>query len=139
MKKPTIVEKKVGGDKNGGTRQVNLVKSKRYYPTAVGRSRRVVKRNNVTSKTKLRGSLVPGTICILVAGRHAGRRVVFLKQLKSGLLLVTGKLKFTINVARNKWKRNDYHYYFVFRSIQDQLRSNSSRQSAICHRNIDQD
>jgi len=91
-KKPTVVVKKVGGEKNGGTRKVQLVKSKRYYPTAVGRQRKVVKRN-IISKHKLRGSLVPGTICILVAGRHAGRRVVFLKQLKSGLLLVTGPFK----------------------------------------------
>ncbi|XP_021953924.1 60S ribosomal protein L6 [Folsomia candida] len=93
VKKPTIVEKKVGGEKNGGTRKVNLVKSKRYYPTATGFKRQKVTRNNVVSKKKLRGSLVPGTICILVAGRHAGRRVVLLKQLKSGLLLVTGPFK----------------------------------------------
>jgi large subunit ribosomal protein L6e len=92
-----FVTKPVGGGKNGKERKIATTKAARFLDV----SPRAVKERRNPKKAQLRKSITPGTILIILAGRHRGKRVVFLKQLeKSGLLLVTGPLKLNATPLR---------------------------------------
>merc|ERR1711937_520397 len=64
----------------------------KYYPAEDTHGK--LRNNKANNKqTKLKASLVPGAVVILLAGRFKGKRAVFLKQLDSGLCLITGPFK----------------------------------------------
>merc|ERR1719479_513836 len=89
-KKPAFVEKQIGGAKNGGTRMVRVKKLKNDYPTIDKAPKGTSKNFFSKHKRSLRSTLAPGAVAILLAGVHKGKRVVVLKQLDSGLVLITG-------------------------------------------------
>ncbi|WVW85569.1 hypothetical protein I302_107607 [Kwoniella bestiolae CBS 10118] len=88
---PAHTEKTVGGKGNGEKRLVPTNKASKYYPAEDVKKPKVSRKT--VGKTALRASITPGTVLILLAGRFAGKRVVYLKQLDSGLLLVSGPFK----------------------------------------------
>ncbi|KAI9840131.1 MAG: hypothetical protein M1837_001892 [Sclerophora amabilis] len=66
-------------------------KANKWYPTEDEYQPKKVRKS--IRPTTLRPSLQPGTILILLAGRFRGKRVVLLKHLSQGVLLVTGPFK----------------------------------------------
>ena len=77
--------------KGGQKRVVPANKASRFYPAEdvpqPKKSRKAAKAASV------RSSITPGTVLILLAGRFRGKRVVCVKTLESGLLLVSGPYK----------------------------------------------
>jgi len=92
-KTAVFVEKKVGGAKNGGTRMVRVKKLANTLPTVDPEAPGTSKNFFSGHVRKLRASLTPGTVAIVLAGVHKGKRVIVLKQLGTGLVLITGPHK----------------------------------------------
>lgn len=100
VEKPKVaitVVKKIGGAKNGGERIVRLKKNKANYPTKAKVTKRATRGYCKKHTRYTRKNLTPGRVLILLAGRHQGKRVVLLKVLPSGLLLVNGP--FSLNTC----------------------------------------
>merc|ERR1711894_542701 len=92
-KTPIFVEKKVGGAKNGGTRMVRVKKLANDYPTVDAAPKGTSVNFFSKHKRSVRSSLSAGVVAIVLAGVHKGKRVIVLKSLDTGLLLVTGPFK----------------------------------------------
>merc|ERR1711902_336395 len=78
---------------NGGKRMVRVKRLRNDVPTMDAAAKGTSKNFFSKHKRSLRSTLQPGTVAIVLAGAHKGKRVVVLKQLASGLVLVTGPMK----------------------------------------------
>ncbi|KAK4694407.1 large subunit ribosomal protein L6e, partial [Lecanoromycetidae sp. Uapishka_2] len=66
-------------------------KAKKFYPAEDEAKPRKVRKS--IHDARPRKTLQPGTVLILLAGRFRGKRVILLKHLPQGVLLVTGPFK----------------------------------------------
>jgi len=82
--------KRVGGKAKAAPKKAaaKVGETSRYYDAEDNAT--PIHRRFTPKTAKLRKSLTPGTVCIILSGKFRGVRCVFLKQLESGLLLVTG-------------------------------------------------
>ena len=92
MAKGDLAKRKESRKKNAEENK-GLKLKKNWYPVSDLKGH-FVRKCKVPKKTHISAELVPGQVVILLSGRFRGRRVVFLKKLESGLLLVTGPYKY---------------------------------------------
>ena len=93
MAKGDLLAKRKESRKKNAEENKGLKLKKNWYPVSDLKGH-FVRKCKVPKKTHISAELVPGQVVILLSGRFRGRRVVFLKKLDSGLLLVTGPYKY---------------------------------------------
>ena len=93
MEKGNLLAKRKESRKKNAEENKGLKFKKNWYPVSnlKGHFKRACK---IPKKTHISAELVPGQVVIILSGRFRGRRVVFLKKLETGLLLVTGPYKY---------------------------------------------
>jgi large subunit ribosomal protein L6e len=93
MEKGNLLTKRKDARKKNAEENKGLKFKKNWYPVSnlKGHFKRACK---IPKKTHISAELVPGQVVIILSGRFRGRRVVFLKKLETGLLLVTGPYKY---------------------------------------------
>ena len=93
MAKGDLLAKRKESRKKNAEENKGLKLKKNWYPVSDLKTH-FKRKCKIPKKTHISAELVPGQVLILLSGRFRGRRVVFLKKLESGLLLVTGPYKY---------------------------------------------
>ena len=93
MAKGDLLAKRKESRKKNAEENKGLKLKKNWYPVSDLKSH-FKRKCKIPKKTHISAELVPGQVVIILSGRFRGRRVVFLKKLESGLLLVTGPYKY---------------------------------------------
>ena len=87
------------GPQASAEKKVEAVAKQSKWYTADDVKRPIASRKANHRATKLRSNITPGTVLIMLAGQFRGKRCIFLKQLDSGLLLVTGNSFSTLSIS----------------------------------------
>ena len=91
--KEDLLKSRKDSRKKNAESNKELKSRKNWYPVTTTKQH-FIRKSKEKPQSKLRKDLEEGQIVILLSGRFRGKRVVYLKRLESGLLLVTGPYKY---------------------------------------------